>query len=132
MKRFVIQALVVLSSVIGLAATKTVLNGKIVLVEEKTTTRVLYYLVDTPVTTDDPYYEVTVNLGDTQYLGVYTPHHKSDLLPPEWIPGAAVQTRLEERHMILITPTGRDMDFAIEKRTPIKLEEKTQPIPSAK
>ena len=132
MMRFSTLALALVLSSLGFAAVKTIQTGKIVLVEEKTNTRILYYLVDTPVTKDDPYYEVTVNLGDTQYLGIYTPRHKDDLLPPEWLPGAAVQLRMEEKQMILITPTGRDVDFAIEKRTAIKPEEKAQPAAATK
>ncbi len=57
---------------VGLAAVaqaveKPYQTGKIVDVQRKVETRVLYYLVNTPVTQDDPYYEVSVRLGTTVY-----------------------------------------------------------------
>jgi hypothetical protein len=63
------------------AAEKPFLTGKILDVQQKTTTRVLYYQVDTPITKDEPYYEVSVQVKDTIYVGDYTPRHASATLP---------------------------------------------------
>ena len=46
------------------AAEKQYETGRIITVEKKFHDRVLYYLVNTPVTQDDPYYELSLQLGD--------------------------------------------------------------------
>ncbi len=58
------------------------------IVEKKSHERVLYYLVNTPVTQDDPYYEISLQQGTWLYLAEYTPRHAADSLPDEWKPGA--------------------------------------------
>lgn len=113
------------------AAEKPFATGKIVSVEDKVNTRVLYYQVNTPITRDDPYYEVAVQVKDTIYLGVYTPRHSKDLLPPEWLPGAQVRVRLEEKHMFLLKPTGTELELPIAKRTFVKTGDEPSP-PSPK
>src|SRR5271170_5448654 len=106
------------------AAEKPFLTGKILDVQQKTTTRVLYYQVDTPITKDEPYYEVSVQVKDTLYLGRYVPRHAQDDLPEEWAAGAAVQARVEGRHLFVKRPSGNDVDFAIIKHTVVKPVEK--------
>lgn len=101
-------------------------TGKIIRVEKKSTTRVLYYQVDTPITQDDPFYEITVQLGDTVYLGKYVPRHAGDTLPEEWnVPGVAVPARIEGHHLYLKRPSGVEMDLVIAKHTAVKPEPKT-------
>ena len=92
-------------------------TGKIVDVQRKVDTRVLYYLVNTPVTQDDPYYEVSVDLGSSVYRGVYKPRHEGETLPDEWKAGADIQVKVEGRHLYLKRPNGLEMEFAIAKRT---------------
>lgn len=98
------------------AAQSAYIDGKIVKVQDKAKTTVLYYQVDTPVTRDDPYYEIMVQLKDTTYTGVYTPRHPKDLLPAEWIPGADVKVKIEGRRMTLLTPVGNEIETAIAAR----------------
>ncbi|MBZ5572235.1 MAG: hypothetical protein LAO09_10205 [Acidobacteriia bacterium] len=108
-------------------------TGKIVAVEQKANTKVLYYLVNTPVTQDEPYYEVSVQLKDTIYLGQYTPWHAKETLPEEWEPGFTVPVRIDGRHLILKRPSGVDMEFVILKRTAVKAEPKVPaPTPATK
>jgi len=89
--------------------------GRIVKVEQKTRTRVLYYLVNTPVTQDDPYYEVSIRFGDQVYVGEYTPRHAVDTPPQEWEAGSEVPVRLEKHHMF-VKGRGVDWDLVIVKR----------------
>jgi hypothetical protein len=99
------------------AAEKVYQTGKIVDVQQKTTARVLYYQVDTPVTKDEPYFEVSVQVKDTIYVGDYTPRHSADTLPEEWnLPQAEVRLRLEKHYMFLTRPTGTELQFVITKR----------------
>ncbi|MGO9124002.1 MAG: hypothetical protein ACLP6G_03860 [Terriglobales bacterium] len=107
---------------LGAAAKKQYVNGTIVEVQEKTTTRVLYYQVDTPITQDDPYYEISVQIKDTVYFGRYTPMHSSDSLPEDWTVGSAVQARIERHHLALKRPGGTEMSFAFNKRPVVKPE----------
>jgi hypothetical protein len=91
-------------------------------VEQKTNTRVLYYVVNTPITKDEPYFEISVQLKDTIYLARYTPRHANDELPDEWKSGASVQARIEGRHLFLKRPSGSEMQLVIMKRTAVKAD----------
>ncbi|MEY2411846.1 MAG: hypothetical protein QOD84_452 [Acidobacteriaceae bacterium] len=93
-------------------------TGKIVDVQQKTNSEVLYYLVNTPITRDTPYFEVTVQVKDFLYRAQYTPRHSADGLPEEWKPGAEVQVRLNKHDLFLKRSEGGEIQFAIEKRSP--------------
>ncbi|HXR17112.1 MAG TPA: hypothetical protein VN777_13025 [Terriglobales bacterium] len=99
------------------AAEKPYLTGKIVDVQQKKTTHILYYQVDTPITKDEPYFEVSVQVKDTIYIGDYSPRHAADTLPEEWnVPQAEVRLRLEKHYMYLMRPSGTELQFVITKR----------------
>ncbi len=108
-----------LASLPGLhAAEKQVYqSGRIVDIQQKTKTRILYYQVDTPVTKEDPYFEVSVQIKDTIYVGDYSPRHAGDALSEEWnVPQAEVRLRLDKHYMYLMRPTGTELQFVITKR----------------
>lgn len=106
-------------------------TGKVIDVQQKATTRVLYYIVNTPVTQDDPYYEVSVQLKDTIYVGQYTPRHASDGLPDDLQADAGVQVRVEKHHMYIKRPGGIDLDLILLKHNVAKSEPKAQqPAPA--
>ena|SRR5438309_952846 len=100
------------------AAQKTYDTGTIVDIQQKTHTRVLYYIVNTPVTKDDPYYEVSVQVKDVVLLGEYTPRHSDDSLP-DWKPGDKVEVRTDNHHLYLKSPGGSDLNLDLVKRTPV-------------
>lgn len=101
------------------AAEKQYEAGRILTVEKKFHTRVLYYLVNTPVTQDDPYYEISLQLGNVQYLAEYTPRHAADELPDGWIDDTEVQLKLtDKRHMSVRRAGGMDLQLLIVKRIP--------------
>jgi hypothetical protein len=105
--------------------------GKILDVQQKKTTRILYYQVDTPVTKDEPYFEVSVRVKDTVYVGDYSPRHAADTLPEEWnVPNAEVRIRMEKHFMFLIRPSGTEVQFVIVKRVPVASEKKISESPS--
>lgn len=100
-------SLVVIVSVPRLqAAEKQYGPGRIVSVEKKARERVLYYLVNTPVTQDDPYYEVSLQQGNWLYLAEYTPRHAADNLPDDWKAGAEVQLKIADKHHAWIKGSG--------------------------
>jgi hypothetical protein len=115
------------------AAEKPVLTGKILDVQQKTTTRVLYYQVDTPITKDEPYYEVSVQVKDTIYVGDYTPRHASATLPDEWnVPQTEVRVRLDKHYMFLTRPAGTEVQFVIVKRMAAAPAQNSSEPPSPK
>jgi len=106
-------------------------TGKIVDVQQKTSTRVLYYQVDTPITKDEPYVEVSVQVKDTVYVGDYIPRHAADTLPEEWnVPRAEVRLRLEKHYMFLTRPAGTELQFVITKRVAVAPGQKISGSPS--
>src|ERR1022692_4901619 len=115
------------------AVEKQYQTGKIVDVQQKTNTRVLYYQVNTPVTKDEPYFEVSVQVKDTVYVGEYPPRHSADTLPEEWnLPQAEVRLRLEKHYMFLTRPAGTELQFVITKRIPVAPAQKIPEPPSPK
>ncbi len=123
MKRFwIITALLaVLISLPDLqAAEKQYEKGRIVTVEKKARERVLYYLVNTPVTQDDPYYELSLQQSNWLYLAEYTPRHAADSLPDEWKPGTEVQMKLADKHHAWVKgPGGNELQLTVVKRVPV-------------
>jgi hypothetical protein len=115
------------------AAAKPFLTGKILVVQQKTTTRVLYYQVDTPITKDEPYYEVSVQVKATIYVGDYTPRHASATLPDEWnVPQTEVRVRLDKHYMFLARPAGTEVQFVIVKRIAVAPAQNSSEPPSPK
>jgi hypothetical protein len=115
------------------AAEKQYQTGKIVDVQQKTNTRVLYYQVNTPITKDEPYFEVSVQVKDTIYVGEYTPRHSADTLPEEWnLPQAEVRLRLEKHSMFLTRPAGTELQFVITKRIAVAPAQEISQPPSPK
>jgi len=116
-KRCIWILLTVVASICAWAAVpRPYETAKIVDVEQKSRERVLYYLVNTPVTQDDPYFEITLQLKDTLYIGEYVPRHAADTLPAEWIENAPVQVRMEKHYMFLKRPSGDELQFTITKQ----------------
>jgi hypothetical protein len=122
MKRILATAalLAVLLSISNLYATEKQFEaGRIVTVEKKFHERVLYYLVNTPVTQDDPYYEVSLQSGTTVFLTEYTPRHAADDLPEGWIENAEVQMKITDKHHVSVRQAdGIELQLLILKRTP--------------
>src|SRR5580692_4898977 len=124
-----------LASLPGLhAAEKQVYqSGRIVDIQQKTKTRILYYQVDTPVTKEDPYFEVSVQIKDTIYVGDYSPRHAGDSLPDEWnVPQTEVRLRLEKHYMFLTRPAGSELQFVITKHVAAAPAQQNPEPPSPK
>lgn len=128
MKRFILTSVCLLLATASLYAAKQLFQAaSIVRIEQKTNTRVLYYVVNTPITKDEPYYEISVQLKDVVYLGRYIPRHANDTLPDEWTPGAAVEARVDGRYIYLKRPSGTDLQLAIIKQTAAKSSPEAAP-----
>ena len=115
------------------AAEKLYQSGKILDIQQKTRTRVLYYQVDTPVTKAEPYFEVSVQVGDTIYVGDYNPRHADETLPDEWnVSQAEVRLRLDKHYIFLRRPAGTELQFVITKRIAAVAAQKVPASPSQK
>jgi hypothetical protein len=112
--------LLVFISLPGLqAAEKQFGPGRLIDVEKKAHERVLYYLVNTPVTQDDPYYEIYLQQNNWIYQTEYTPRHAADSLSDEWKPGTEVQMKIaDKRHVVVKLPGLPELQLLIVKRMP--------------
>jgi hypothetical protein len=115
------------------AAEKPYQMGKVVGIQRKAKSRVLYYQVDTPITKDEIYYELSVQVKDAIYVGDYSPRHSGETLPQEWNePQAEVRLRLEKHYMFLTRPAGTELQFVITKRIAAAAAQKIPESPSQK
>jgi hypothetical protein len=115
------------------AAEKPYQMGKVVDIQRKAKNRVLYYQVDTPITKDEIYYELSVQVKDAIYVGDYSPRHSGETLPQEWNePQAEVRLRLEKHYMFLTRPAGTELQFVITKRIAAAAAQKIPESPSQK
>jgi len=94
-------------------------TGKLIDVQQRTREKVDMYLVNTPITTAVPYFELRLQLGRTDYLAEYTPRHFEEELPPDWKAGANVEVRLDKRHLFLKRPDGSETQWIVTKRIPV-------------
>jgi hypothetical protein len=117
MKRVVAATVFILSTLVlpGLCAVRKpqYQAARIVDVQHKAHTRVLYYLVNTPVTQDDPYYEISLQVGTILYVVEYTPVHDSQMLPEDWKPGATVQARVQKHAIYLLRAEGTEVKCGV-------------------
>jgi hypothetical protein len=116
-RRFLVALLLLLVPGTGLFAVES--DGAsftIVRAEQKTHDRVVYWVVNTPLYREEPYFEVEVRAADTILVGEYEPRHAGEMLPASWRPGALVQGRIGRRHLFLRRPNGTDLSFVITRR----------------
>lgn len=95
-------------------------QAKLIGVERKTREKVNMYLVNTPVSTEVPYYQITVRLDQNDYKAEYTPRHPEEQLPETWVEGADVMVRVEKHHLFLKRPDGSELQWILLKRSPAK------------
>jgi hypothetical protein len=88
----------------------------IVRAEQKMHDRVVYWVVNTPLYREEPYFEVEVRAAGTILVAEYEPRHSGEMLPASWRPGARVEGRVERRHLLLRRPNGADLSFVITRR----------------
>jgi hypothetical protein len=85
--------------------------------EVKTRDRVVYWVVNTPIYHEDPYFEVAVQAAGNVVVGEREPRNTSEMLPEDWKPGAIIQGRVDKRHLFLRRHNGTEVRFLITHRT---------------
>ena len=115
MKRFALtmSLFLVFAAVFCFAEAAPYAPGKILDVQQKTRSEVLYYLVNTPVTKDDPYFEVSIESNGTVYETEFVPRHIADSLPDDWTIGTKVSLRAEKHYLYLKRQDGREVQMMI-------------------
>jgi hypothetical protein len=117
-RRFLLTLVVLLTTAAGLFAVQSGFQTMtIVRASQKTRDRVIYYVVNTPLYREDPYFEVEVSVNGTNILAEYEPRDAWEILPEPWKPGALVQGRVEGHSLFLKRPNGAELRFVIVKRT---------------
>ena len=102
------------------AATPQYVQGKLVGVERKTREKVNMYLVNNPMSTEVPYFQITVRVNQTDYKAEYTPRHSDEELPEAWVNGAEVSVRVDKHRLFLKRPDGSEFQWILLKKSPIK------------
>ena len=93
------------------------LSLTIVRAELKTRDRVVYWVIDTPIYHEDPYFEVAVRTAGTMVVGEREPQNTHEMLPEYWKPGVVVQGRVDRHHLFLRRANGTGVRFIITRRT---------------
>lgn len=84
-------------------------------VQQKSRDRILYYLYNTPIMQEEPYLEVSVQLGPSIVVGEYVPRYAGEPLSP-WTAGDSVQVRVEKHYLYFKLPSGGEVKFRISDR----------------
>ena len=94
----------------------------IVRAEAKTRDRVVYWVVNTPIYHEEPYFEVEVRAGGRVVVAERERRDAHEMLPEDWKPGAVVQGRIDSHHLFLRRPNGTEVRFIITRRAKASLE----------
>jgi len=101
------------------AARPTYQKGIVTGVERKAHDRVLYYLVNTPVMTEDPYYEILVQVSGTVYVAEYPLRQQDDELPFDWKKGDEVRVMIDKSHIFVQRAAGGSLKMIIARHFPV-------------
>jgi hypothetical protein len=103
---------------VGNAAEKSKTQpGVMLTVEKKTHSRVQYYIVNTPVSTEEPYFEAEIDSAGFVYTADYEPRHAEEELPDGCLPGQAVKVRVDHRNLFVqCLNSSAEMHWLIQKR----------------
>lgn len=98
---------------------KTSQPGVMLSVEKKSRSRTQYYVVNTPVGVEEPYFEAEIDSAGFVYTAEYEPRTRDEVLPDGCTAGLAVKIRVDHRHLFvqcLDSPT--EMRWEIQKKKP--------------
>ena len=107
-------------AVLGANAAETLKKsqpGVILTVEKKAHSRVQYYVVNTPVMADDPYFEAEIDSAGFVYTAEYEPRNAEEELPDGCLAGQSVNVRVDHRHIyVQCLNATSEMNWRIVKR----------------
>ncbi len=91
------------ATIVASAAEKAAMSqpGVMLSVEKKAHSRIQYYVVNTPVTTEDPYFEAEIDSAGFVYTVEYEPRTADEVLPDGCLAGQAVKVRVDHRRLFV-------------------------------
>jgi hypothetical protein len=78
------------------ATQKPYVQDRFVAIQQKSRDWVDLYLVNTPISTAVPYFEITMEFGVVDYVAEYTPQHSGEQLPEAMTPDDAGRSRTQQ------------------------------------
>jgi len=116
--RLLLSCLLLLSALPpALGIQKEYATGKIVDIQERSRDRVLLYLVNTPIMTEDTYYTATVEVNGTVYEAEFLPHDLRQPFPGFWKANDDVSLRVDKHFLYLKRSDGTEAKFLITSTT---------------
>jgi hypothetical protein len=109
---------------VGLSAAQTPAptyqQATILDIQSKTAHSAVHKATDAPAPTDQASYDITIQIGDTVYVGLY--QHASDFVPSNWQVGKPVDARVGPRkHRIYLKDvSGKEVALPIITRKAAK------------
>ena len=93
--------------------------GVMLAVEKKSHTRTQYYIVNTPVGVEEPYFEAEIDSAGFVYTVEYEPKRSDEVLPDGCMAGLAVKVRVDHRHLFVqCADSEEEMRWEIQKKKP--------------
>ncbi len=109
------------------AVEKAEQTGTVVTVERKINSRVLGYVVNSPIIREEPYYEIGLESEGFFFLGQYDPRTPEEELPDTWAVGKTLRMRVRG-HRILLERAGRsEAELTLLKHKPLSPAGETKP-----
>ena len=115
-------AVVLALSAVGAGAAERVKGsqpGVVLTVEKKSRTRTQYYVVNTPVGVEEPYFEAEIDSAGLVYTVEYEPKSADEVVPDGCLAGQAVKVRVDHRHLFVqCLDSDAEMRWEIQKKKP--------------
>ena len=127
MTRWTLVVIIALSSVaanFALAAerTKAMQPGVMLTVEKKSRSRTQYYVVNTPVGMEEPYFEAEIDSAGLVYTVEYEPRRSDEEIPDGCLAGQAVKVRVDHHNLFV-----QCLDSTAEMRWQIQKKKRSAP-----
>jgi hypothetical protein len=125
MTRWFLVLVVALSSfaAIGAVAAEKVKatsqSGVMLAVEKKSRSRTQYYVVNTPVGVEEPYFEAEIDSAGFVYTVEYEPRNEQETLPDGCLAGQVVKVRIDHKRIfVTCLDSTTEMRWQIQKKKP--------------
>lgn len=93
--------------------------GVVLAVEKKSRSRTQYYVVNTPVGVEEPYFEAEIDSAGMVYTVEYEPKSSNGVVPDGCLAGQAVKVRVDHRHLFVqCLDSDAEMRWEIQKKRP--------------
>jgi hypothetical protein len=96
---------------------KTSQPGVMLSVEKKSRSRTQYYIVNTPVGVEEPYFEAEIDSAGFVYTAEYEPKNAQEEIPDGCLAGQAVKVRVDRRLLFVqCLDSTTEMRWQIQKK----------------